>query len=223
MVLGSIAIDDRPGQTVYLKYRIGDRRIREVDSEEGMAFVIKRKVTEPIDAPRPNNEQIRALVNVSTMRDAMVPTTDRLEPDAGHAVVTFYRKKDSYDMDLGVWGASGFIGMLHDREAMDVRLPPGEHAFLSGYVGTTLMRAQLEAGKHYYAELDLGTWVLRVKILESTLDQSAKVLSKADWVRLDPGSLTDGMLARAATLQEFVAGLVDKAGRGQHDFTKLGF
>ena len=118
LVLGSIAVDDRPGETVYLKYRVGERRVREVDAEEGIAFLRKAKATDPIDEPRPNNERIHALINITTLKDAMVTAGERVLPDA---VITFYRKRDKYDMDLGLWSTTGFVGMLQATRATWVK------------------------------------------------------------------------------------------------------
>lgn len=222
LVLGSIAIDDRAGETVYLKYRVGDRRVREVDAEEGAEFLRKAKATNPIDAPRPNNERIHALINIGTLRDAMVAAADRVVPDEEHAVITFYRKPDKYEMDLGLWSTTGFVGMLQANEGMDVRLKPGNHSFLAGYVGKTLMRAHLEAGKQYLAELVLGKMLLRVKIVARNEAKVAKVLKKLDWVRVEPNAITPRFVERGEILGEYVQELVARADRGQQDFTTVG-
>ena len=222
LVLGSIAVDDRSGETVYLKYRVGERRVREVDAEEGIAFLRKAKATDPIDEPRPNNERIHALINITTLKDAMVTAGERVLPDVEHAVITFYRKRDKYDMDLGLWSTTGFVGMLQANEGMDVRLNPGKHAFLAGYVGKTLMQASLEAGKHYLAELDLGAMMLRVKIIERDEEKVGKVLKKLDWVRVEPNAITPRFAERGEILGEYVKELVAKADGGQQDFTTVG-
>ncbi len=223
LVHGSIAVDDRPGETVYVKYRLGDRRLREVDAEEGTAFLRKAKAMKPIGEPRPNNERIHALINVGTLKNAMVAADERVLPSSEYAVITFYRKQDKSKMDLGLWSTTGFVGMLQANEGMDARFTPGKHAFLAGFVGKTLMQANLEAGKHYLAELDLGSIVLRVKIIERQVANVSKVYKKLDWVRVEPDAITSRFIERGKILGEYVQELVARADNGKLDFTTVGY
>lgn len=64
-VLAAAALDDRPGGTVYLKWRIGDTQFTELAAAEGKKFLRKTKPMEALDAPLPNNERVAALMNLS--------------------------------------------------------------------------------------------------------------------------------------------------------------
>jgi len=226
IVSGTIALDDRPGETVYLKWRLGDQVIREVDEAEGLKFLRKSKRTKPIDEIRPNNEELASLINLSRMGfDLMQPAGDVIEPNQDSAVITFFRRGDGKDFAFGVWGESEFIGTLAVHEGLSVRVPPGEHYFLAGNIGKTLLKADVEAGKRYYAWLDLGTWVGRVRLTPVARSESKnleKWLDEVTWVDLAPDSITPRILERADMVTEFIGTAAERAAAGEADFHLLG-
>ena len=224
--LFSAAIDDRPGETVYLKWRMGDREMIELDEAAAAKFLRKTKPMDPIEAPVPNAEEIQVLINLSRMGfDLMQPASEALEPDDEHAVITVFRRKEADKIDLGVWNENGFVGTLGADEAVSIAVPPGTHFFLAGNTGTTLLKAEVEAGKRYYAWLDYGKMLGRVRLTPVSLSQSGdlqKWLKRTKQVALDPQAVTTRIRDREAIVTDFLQKAVERANSGTADFTLLG-
>ena len=127
-VLGSVAIDDRPGETVYVKCRVGEA-VTEIGADEAQKLLRKSKRMDPIDEIRPNNEEVKALINLSNLRDLLLrPTSSRLEPDAESAVISIFRRIEKVEFNLGIWSLDGYVATLRDGEGIDIRVAPrGTH------------------------------------------------------------------------------------------------
>ena len=226
MVLTAIALDDRPGQTVYLQWGINEYRFEELDAQKGAELVHAAEQAPPIDKVLGNNEQMHALIDLSRLGfDLMRPASERLMPDAEHAIVTIFRRSDNPKLHFGVWAEDHYVGTLSANEGIDVSLTPGEHYFGSGHVGTTLLKTQVEAGKHYYVLLDVGGVVLRVYLNPVTKKDAPQLknwLHDVNFVRLESAGLSPRALEREATYTGFVRSSVEKAKAGKLDFTSLG-
>ncbi len=227
MVLGTIALDDRPGETVYLKWRSGDWQITEIDEETGRELIGDAKETKPIDEPLGNNEEIKALLDLSRLGfDMMRPSTGELSPDSGHAVLTIFRKREARKVaGLGIWSESGYVGTLGPNQGVEIALTPGEHYFVTGYVGTTLMKAQLEAGKRYYALVNFGNVVLRVKMMPVSASESDDLnewLSEdAQMMELVPEAVMPRIQERGAIVADFINSQAERARLGERNFTEI--
>lgn len=226
MVLTAVALDDRPGETVYLRWRVGDYAFEELSADEGRALIEGADQSEPPEEPLGNNEQVDALLNLSRLGfDLTRPTTTKLEPDSEHAVLTILRREENPQFKFGVWAEDRHIATLGANEAVDIRLEPGEHFFLSGHVGTTLLKANVEAGKHYYAWIDVGEIVFRVKMMPVAPSESKNLsewLEKVSYVELDPAAMTPRVRERETTVTTWVRSVADRARGGTVDFTEIG-
>jgi len=225
VVVFSAGLDDRPGETVYLAWRVGDTEMTELDEADAERLLRRSKLMDPIDAPLPNDEQIEALLNLSRLGfDLMRPAAQELSPDAEHAVITIFRRNEAEQFEFGIWGEDGYLGTLAADEGIDLLVSPGEHYFLAGNVGTSLLRAQVEAGKRYYAWLDYGVMLGRVRLTPVTTQESGDLenwLEDVDRVELNAEAWTDGIRAREAIVSEFVRSTAERAGRGEVDFNLL--
>ncbi len=225
VVTAAIALDDRPGETVYLKWRLGDKEITEVDEAEGKIFLHKAKQMKPIDAPLGNNEQVAALMNLSRLGfDLMRPAVDRLSPDDEHALITIFRRHQSDKLDFGVWSEHRYLGTLSTNQELEVLVPAGKHFFLSGNVGTTLLQAQVDAGKRYYARLDIGKMILRVRLTPVDLGQSDDLnewLTDVEWIEVNPDAITPRIREREDIVTDFVRSAAERAKTGAADFHLL--
>ena len=223
--VATIAVDDRPGETVYLKYRLGDENIVEVDEEAAHKLMRKSKLMDPIGEALPNNEEIRALLNLSRFGfELMRPASSRLEPDSEAAVITLFRRNEVPKLEFGICGEDGFVATLKANEGVDLRVPAGDHFFLAGQTGTTVMKASVEAGKRYYAWLDVGKMILRVRLTPVARDQANDLdawLTDVEWVELNPEAMTTRINEREGLVVGFVQSVVEKANQGAADFTVL--
>ncbi len=218
-------VDDRPGETVYLTWRYGDRVITEVDAKEGKKILEKYKPMKPIKEEKPNNEEFLTLINMGRMGfDLMQPATQGFEADDEHAVITFFRHKEKDHLNLGIWSEDHFLGDLDGNRGLEVKVPAGEHYFLAGNVGTSVMRTEVEAGKRYLVWLDIGGMVYRVKLTpveNKGGDIFEEKLRKVEMVELNADRLTPGIREREAKMREYLAGVVARAKAGEADYTSL--
>ncbi len=170
---GTTVLDDRPGETAYFKFRMGELMLTELQESEAMKLMRKTKPGEVLETPLPNNEEIRALLNLSIPgSDLMRPATQRRAPDGDNALITVFRRGDGDILDLGIWSEDRFLGILKVKQGLEVLVPAGTHFFLAGYVGTSLLQAEVEVGKRYYAWLDVGSLVYSVRLTPVTRQQS---------------------------------------------------
>jgi hypothetical protein len=221
----SAAIDDRPGETVYLKWRLGDKELTELDEAAAAKFLRKTKPMDPIEAPSPNAEEIPVLINLSRLGfDLMQPAREAIAPDNEHGVITIFRRKEADKIDLGVWNEHGFVGTLGANEAVSIAVPPGTHFFLAGNVGTSLLKTEVEAGKRYYAWIDYGKMMGRVRLTPVSLSQSGELqrwLKKTKQVELNPQAITNRIRDREKIVTDFLQLAIERANNGTADFTLL--
>ena len=222
----AIALDHRGGETIYLLYELGATEFIELDDKRAHKLIRKTDLREPLDEVTPNNEQFAVLMNLSRLGfDVMVPSDGSAEPDAEHAVVTIFRQKDGKKFEFGIWSDSGFVGTLGAREAVTLRLRPGSHFFMAGNLGVTQMRADVEAGKRYYAWLDYGGWIGRVRltpVLAADADELEKWLSKVTYVTPGPAIDSESVRVREKLVVDYVQQVAEQASRGEIDYNLLG-
>jgi hypothetical protein len=225
VVLSAIAIDDRPGETVFLQWRLGDPQLTEIDETAALKFMKKAKRTDPIDEVLPNNEEAAALINLSRLGyDFMQPASGEVVPDENNATITFLRRGDAKQLVFGIWGQDGYVGSLAVEEAMTISVSAGEHFFLAGNVGKTLLKLEAEAGKRYFTWLDFGTWVARVRLTPIALTEAKdleKWLSDVDWVERNPEPMSASTHERELIVTELIQRAVEKARTGEPEFTLL--
>lgn len=225
IVMAATTVDDRPGETVYLKWRLGDIGFTEVDEAEAQKFLRKSKRTDPIEKVLPNNEEEEALINLSRLGfDLMQPASGEVVPADGNSTITFLRRGDAENLEFGIWGQDGFVTTLAAFEATTISVPTGEHFFLSGNVGKTLLKLDAEPGKRYYAWLDFGSWAGRVRLTPISLAEEkdlAKWLDDVTWVELNRDAMTDRIREREAIVTGVIERAVEKTRTGESDFHLL--
>jgi hypothetical protein len=212
----SIELDDRPGETVYLRWRLPELEFREVDEEDGLQFVRKAKQTAPIEAPKPNNEELRVLINLSRLGfDLMQPAAERLEPDEEHAVLTIFRNHEKKTMIAGIFGEDGFTATLEADRGIDVRLPPGEHFFITGSIGTSVFTANVEAGRRYYARLDIGSRNQLKPISPADAGKLEKWINDVEFIELNPDAVTDRVREREEIVSAGLEAMIENMRNGK--------
>lgn len=222
---GQIALDDRPGQTVYVKFRLGDLELNEISAKEAHEFLRKADRTDPIDEVRGNNEEIAVLINLSRLGfDVMKPADGEIAPDEEYAVLTIFRRKEGEKFEFGVWGQQGFIGTLGANEGVSVRVPAGEHFFIAGNTGKTLLKLDAKAGNRYYAWLDFGKMIGRVRLTPVAAGDADKLddwLADVHMVQVDPGTITSRIKEREQKVVHFINLAAERTVTGESDFHLL--
>ncbi len=225
-IFAATTIDNRPGETVYLRWRLGDTELTEIDESAASKLLKKSKQMDRLDAPLPNKEHMAVLMNLSRLGfDLMQPGSRQLAPDNEHAVMTFFRREEADELDFGVWSENGFVGTLSANEATSIAVPPGTHFFMAANLGTTLLKAQVEAGKRYYVWFDYGKMMGRVRLTPITREQSNDLqgwLKKVSYVELNPSSMSPRVRGREEIVSAVVRSAAAEAKRGQADFHPMG-
>ncbi|MBU0729363.1 MAG: hypothetical protein KKE17_11695 [Proteobacteria bacterium] len=92
------------------------------------------------------------MVMLSGCSISMMMRTDTiLEPDSAHAIVTFVRPSAfGGAIKLSLWDREKFIGILAARAQVQYLTEPGEHLFIAQDENWSYVKANLEAGKHYF-------------------------------------------------------------------------
>jgi hypothetical protein len=226
MPAASIALDHRGGETIYLEYKLGATEFVELDEKAALKLIRKTDRSDPIEEIEPNNEQVAVLMNLSRLGfDVMEPAAGPAEPDDEHGVVTIFRQKDGKKFEFGIWSDAGFVGTLGAREAVSLKLEPGPHFFMAGNLGVTQMRADVEAGKRYFAWLDYGGWIGRVRLTPvpaADAKELDKLLSKVEYVTPGAAVNVEGVRAREQVVVEHIKETAERARTGDVDFNLLG-
>ncbi len=223
-VIGAIAIDDRPGETVYVRVNGSGFSpvfgVEELSPDDGAELVRRTKPEDSIQ-PLANNEYHDVLLNPGEMGfNLMQLVGDAMEPDANSAVITFFRRdeKKSVEKDLGIWGSDGFIGDLSNEEALSVRVAPGEHFFLTARGNTSVLRTRVEAGKQYYVWQDISVWTGGVKLVPIEGSQEGELqrwLSATTLLELNESALTPRVRERNDIVMPYVNQAIEKAKSGE--------
>ena len=224
-IFAAATIDDRAGETVYLRWRLGDTELTEIDQSAANKLLKKSKLMDPIDAPMPNNEEMAVLMNLSRLGfDLMQPATQQLEPDDEHAVITFFRRGEADKFDFGISGEHGYVGTLAANEAVSIAVPAGIHHFMASNLGTSLLKARVEAGKQYYVWFDYGKMMGRVRLTPITREQSKDLegwLEKVSYVQRNPSADSESVRKREEIAGAFIRSAADRTETGQADFHLL--
>jgi len=155
----------------------------------------------------------------------MRPSSERLEPDANSAVITLFRRREKVPMEFGIWTDSGFVGTLADNQALELRVPAGQHLFSATLNNTTVISAAVEAGKRYHAWLDVGKMMGRLRLTPVTLNEQKnldKWLADVDWVEMNSDLLTPRATQREEIIVQHLRSLTEKLATGEVEFSTLG-
>jgi hypothetical protein len=88
-----------------------------------------------------------------------------------------------------------------------------------------LLKAEVEAGKRYYAWLDYGKMMGRVRLTPVSSSQSGELqkwLKKTKQVELIPQAVTNRIRNREEIVTDFLRLAIERANSGAADFTLMG-
>lgn len=103
------------------------------------------------------------LITGCSSRQLWVEDTNQVIPDDQHAVITFIKSAQARTSKyLLVWeDGDEFIGMITSGMYLKRKVTAGEHVFvgLSGIKNTTILKANVEAGKNYIVRIQFIPFV----------------------------------------------------------------
>ncbi len=203
-------VDNRGGETVYLRVDIMTGAISEVSQEEGIALVKDTKASQPLDALRPNDAYDNLMVNPELLGLGLVQANAaKLEPDAESAIVTFYRPaKLIAQVPFSVWSKDGYVGSLYGNQYQQVRVAPGKHTFVGLSERLSVLNATVEAGKEYAVEFDVGMGWNQAHIKLLPVDLNTEAAKVDGWkAKLAPVGVNAAVLETPAVAPRLAAGV----------------
>jgi len=209
IVAGAKAVDDRPGETVYLTWRLGDIHMTEMSAEEALPLLASLQATPALgpDELLPNNEQVQANFALDIIgMDLTQPETTVVEPDDEHAVITVFRRDKKDRLKVALWGTDGYIAALDLNQGVRVKVPAGEVRLFAGLIPDAFVRGNVEAGKSYYVSIDIGVVKFKVEPVRSKDKRKLdKWLTKVSYVAaLDADRRTNRVREREQIVTGFL-------------------
>lgn len=224
-----LRVDFRPSETVFLYFEYTKGAFYEIEPDLGKSIVMSFKKAEKFDGSEINTDFEMGLMNPGLVGLDLMKTNDiELQPDDEHALVSFIREKPFIEaVAFGIWNQDGFIGQLKGKSVFTVKLPPGNHTFLSNSRYYTALKADLEAGKHYYVTLSVSSgWAqanLSLSPVKSNVAQSEieKWKSQCSQVSLDESSIDDEIRKRIDAALPIVEKTIERVESGDLEFEIL--
>ncbi|MBV1914783.1 MAG: DUF2846 domain-containing protein [Pseudomonadales bacterium] len=156
---GYLAIDNKPGETLYAKFGYAtDNLAMILDSGLGQTMVMKTSKVMPLIEKRNNDAYDNLVINPGLLSyPIMIESPELLTTDKDHALVRFYRPETLIaDIAFDIWNQDGYVGSTKGGTYFSAKLLPGHHVFISKSERYSVLDAELEAGKEYAVELDVG-------------------------------------------------------------------
>src|SRR5262245_49800642 len=84
------------------------------------------------------------------------------KPDSSQAIVTFVRESVFVGdgSPVYIWDGDKFVGTLASHTLVQYRVAPGPHVFMAAAENWSYVKADLQAGKHYYIKANIFPGVL---------------------------------------------------------------
>jgi len=156
--------------------------------------------------------------------NVMIPATATPEPDASSAVVTFMRPSSfAFAIKFGMWDGEELVGVLSAKSKISITVAPGEHVFLGRAENWAVVKANLEAGKHYYVLVRPRMGLAKAGVImdpvkaDTTEAQLTEWLDKSNPVQIDPAQEAAYVSARLPQVRTALQNVAD----GKADFNVL--
>ena len=184
---GYVAVDNRPAQTAFVVVDYTTGTTKEVEKDLGISMVMQTTAAQPLAEPRPNDAYDNLVTNPAVLGlDLIAQGGEALQPDATSAVVTFYRPGQLIaNVPFSIWSDKGYVGSLTGDTFMQVRVPAGANTFVTLSEHYQVVRADLEAGKHYAIQQSVGMgWnQAHVQLLPMNANDAKAKAEIAGWDR----------------------------------------
>ena len=176
---GFTTVDNRPGETVFLFFDYTTGKVKEVPKDIGITMVMSTTDMPAVTETRANPAYKFIVMNPGMLGFDMMQASDqRLKPTPDSAVITFFRPAGLIkDVPFSIWSESAYLGDLKGDTYFQARVAPGHHTFMAKSERFSILKADVAAGKEYFAEFKVvrGWEMAHVKILplDATADAAA--------------------------------------------------
>ena len=208
----SIAVDQRPGELVFLSYDYKRGTFNEIDRSRGLDLMKKYKEVPNLTIPIPNPAYVVGLMNPGITDHSLMKTSGvLLQPDADHAVITFVGDYEKFKtLPVGIWTEDKFLGSLNGNSLFQTKVLPGKHMFFGKYEHWSVLEAEVEAGKNYYVQVTIsrGWRMPHVRIIPVKKDIEQSVIdnwmSFSEWLVFDEQNLKISIKERMEAAVPFI-------------------
>ena len=178
-----MALDNRPGETIYARIEYLKGTITEIPADEGAALVAKTKPMTLLDEVRPNDAYDNLLVNPELLGLGLVSTAvEPMTTDEHSAVISFYRPgKLVAQLPFTFWNQDGYAASLYGGQYVQLRVAPGSHRFVGFSERLSVLEMSVEAGKEYAVEFDVGMGWNQAHIKLLPVDTTAQASKIDGW------------------------------------------
>jgi len=227
---GYIAVDNKPGETVFLRINYTTAKMEKLDRELGITMVMETDEAKELTETRHNTAYDNLLINPSVLGfKIMTETASTIEPDENTAVINFIRAETlGSEIPFDLWSEQGFVGSTKGSTYFQVRVNPGEHTFLAFSERYSALKANVEAGREYFAEvdIDMGWNQAHIQIIPMSTTEDAKQIAKwrsnAKLIALDPTVLaSDEFSQRIELALDLVNEKIEQVKMGKINSRKL--
>ena len=175
-----LAVDGRAGETIYAKIKYADGTLSEISAEEGRKLLEKTKTIPLLGEHRHNDAYDNLLVNPEVLNLGLVSAqAEPISADAETAVISFYRPgKLIAQIPFSFWNQDGYAASLYGGQYVQLRVAPGSHRYVGFSERLSVLELNVEAGKEYAVEFDVGMgWnQAHIKLLPlDTVKQATKI------------------------------------------------
>jgi len=218
MPIASVAVDQRPGELVFLSLDYKRGTLTEITRSSGLDLLKKYKEMPNLTIPKPNPAYVVGLMNPGSIDQSLMKTSEvLLQPDADHAVITFvgdYKKFQT--IPVGIWTENKFLGSLNGHSLFQIKVAPGKHMFFGKYEHWSVLEAQVEAGKNYYAQVTIsrGWTQAHVRIIPVKQDFEQSVIDNwmrySEWLVFDEQNLKSPIKERMEAAVPFIEKAIEQ-------------
>jgi hypothetical protein len=224
---GFYLVKFRPGETVYLLYKITKGTITEVTPDVGEKYLAKTKEALLNEEANPNDAYEFSLINPGFFGEELMKSTrETINPDSEEAVITFTRPGSLFKIaPFGIWDEDGYLGTLKAKTYFQVKVKPGKHFFIGKARDFSVVEADVEAGKQYYIEFKASmSWLfanIKLEPIKKGEDDILPELLKGSLVTYDESKVSDNLKALMDKSKVVVDGVLKKVANGEIEASKL--
>ena len=219
MPSASIAVDQRPGELVFLSFDYRRGTLIEIDRSRGLDLLNKYEEMPNLTISKPNPAYVVGLMNPGSIDHSLMKTSGvLLQPDADHAVITFVGDYEKFKtVPVGIWTEDKFLGSLNGNSLFQTKVPPGKHMFFGKYEQWSVLEAEVEAEKNYYVQVTIsrGWRMPHVRIIPVKKDIEQSVIdswmSFSEWLVFDEQNLKNSIKERMEATVPFIEKAIETA------------
>lgn len=151
-------VDNRKGETVFLKLEYTKGHLMEVPRDLGITLVMQNKQGEKYEGSDKSDQYKTALLNPGFVGLDLMKTaaTDSSDHPEGAASITFFRNQSlAEDVPFGVWSREGWLGDLKGNAYFKIKPQPGKHLFFCNAGSWSVCEINVEPGKQYFVRVQV--------------------------------------------------------------------